>query len=163
MAYYSYLSPTQKQSLIDWIGSCGEGYERFLEWCDRESIPEEKRYTRASYQSWVQRRRTSVQSARSRHRDETRRKSRMDREARMIALEDAFQRLDTLTRSGEIEDSDRLLRLEEQKRKILEAIAKERGEWGAKQQGEKDDHEQGLDDLLSRMVGNVTPIRSRAV
>ena len=87
----------------------------------------------------------------------------MDRDARMLALESSFQRLDTLSRDGSVEDSDKLARLEEQKRKILEAIAKERGEWGAKgNSGDEETH--GIDDMLARMAGgNVTPIRSRAV
>lgn len=156
MGYYSFLSPVQKQSLLDWIGAYGEGYGRFLEWCDREGIPEDKRYTKPSYQSWVQRRRRSVKESRTRHHEEVRQQSRMDRDARMVALEETFKRLDAM--SHEIEDSDKLTRLEEQKRKTLEAIAKERGEWGVK--GAKaDDEQRAVDDVIARMAGNVTPIR----
>ncbi|MDE2104987.1 MAG: hypothetical protein KGL39_47555 [Patescibacteria group bacterium] len=150
MAHTSFLTPEEKRSLLDWIGAHGEGYPGYLDWCEREAIPNERRFTKASYGSWVQRRRLKVQASRANHREESRRQSRMDREARMLALEATFARLDQLTRNSGVDDPDKLVRLEEQKRKTLEAIAKERGEWLSKEQFNQT--KPAVDDLMARMA-----------
>ncbi len=164
MANLTYLTATQKRSLLDWIGARGESYPAFIEWCEREQIPEANRYTKVSYRGWVQRRRAHVQAARASHQAETRQQSRLGREERMAGLERTYERLDALSKSEEIEDTDKLIRIEEQKRKTLEAIAKERGEWGVKN-APGDDAQHGVDVILERMArsaGNVTPIRQVA-
>lgn len=128
-----YLSTTEEDLLIRHVAAHGERYRDFVDWCDEKEIPPHRRFTMLSYRKWVQRHRQTIKDLREKARQETLKTSKFHRASRLKELEDTMVRIGALL-DGTLEGklpltvSD-IVRLEEQRRKTLEHIAKERGEW----------------------------------
>lgn len=121
----SYMSAREKAELVKFIAVTGENYDRYIEWCQQRQI---KPFTKKYLHTWVQRRRLKVKDARKVHEEEVRKLSMYDKERRIEQLEGDVNIL-----NGQIEKTfdipELQLKLIEQKRKTMEAIAKERNEW----------------------------------
>lgn len=125
-----YLTRPEMDSLIEWVAEHGDNYDRYTRWADENHIPDEHRFTRAYLSRWIQRRRRAVQDTRQRHMLDVRAGSLLDRTGRLRKLEEDFARLELAARLLESSDPKMLVAVIEQRRKLLESIAKERGEYG---------------------------------
>lgn len=127
---------------MEFVAGKGENYPRYLQWCEERHIPGECRFKEAYFHKWVGKHRPTVQRKREEHKAEVRAESIYDRQSRLRILEASLERLEAAAQAlGENEkfDPGDLVRLEEQKRKTLESIAKERGEFGTKPSADSDE------------------------
>lgn len=136
----SYLSAREKHELLEFIAATGENYDRYLDLCEKRGW---KPFSKKYLHTWIQRRRGKVQIAREKHKEEVRKLSMYDKTRRIEELENAVAVLNSHMVAVQVEDHncnrcglihavaspDTVIRLMEQKRKLLEAIAKERNEW----------------------------------
>lgn len=136
----AFLSAREKAELIDFIAATGENYERYLDYCARRGWTA---FTQKYLHTWLQRRRAKLQLAREKHKEEVRRISMFDKQRRIEELEASVQIINSHIVMQTVEDHncsrcglahsvlspDMVIKLMEQKRKTLEAIAKERNEW----------------------------------
>lgn len=125
----AYLSQAESESLVNWLVAHGGTYPKYAIWCEDNKIATDVRFTPAYFRNWMQRKRALIQKTRASHRQAIRDASVMDRAARLTSLEHTLGRLERTIMSTEDLSPDSLVRLEEQKRKTLESIAKERGEF----------------------------------
>lgn len=136
MGQKSYLSAREKLELIDFLAATGENYERYKEWAEQRGV---KPFSQKYLHTWIQRRRYKFQQAREKHKEEVRRMSMYTRERRIEELEKDLELLkfqlinDThnCTKCGALHGikPDDIIKITEARRKISEAIAKERNEW----------------------------------
>lgn len=124
----SKLSGPQTADLIEFLAANNQTYETYLRWANQRELPDEKRFTKWYWNEYIKKIRPRVHIAIEEQKVAARRVSMMGREQRLHSLEETYNRLEKMAFVEE--NSDKLIRLEEQKRKTLEHIAKERGEWG---------------------------------
>lgn len=130
----AYLSKREKSELVEFVAAVGENYDRYLEWCEKHSA---KPFSRNYFKRWVQRRRYIIQQIRLKQKDEIRRLSTYNKDRRLEELERVSEYLlSTIDQmvshdvcSPTCKPVETLIKLMEQHRKTLEAIAKERGEF----------------------------------
>jgi hypothetical protein len=143
MGVKAYLSTREKEELVDFIAGTGENYQRYLDWCEQHQVL--NRWTEKYFHTWIQRRRGKIVVARNKYKEEVRRLSLYDKERRIVELERSVDVINshlvaadsdhtthtckTCGASHEIVGPEVAIKLMEQKRKLLEAIAKERNEW----------------------------------
>lgn len=142
MATRSYLTPREKNELVEYIAASGQSYERYLDWCDRHQVT--NRWTEKYFATWVQRRRRKVQVQREEYREHVRKQSTYDKERRLFELERDLEMINkSLGFAGKakphicskcqedhlIPTPEQILKLIDLKRKHIESISKERGEW----------------------------------
>ena len=139
------LSERQKELLLDFVCVNGEIYAKYAEWAPRMGL---RVFSHRYFRNWVQRHRAKIQTERILIAHRGRTMSVIDRKARLSHLESDLFELDTNI-SGAAPEI--LIKLIEQKRKVLQAIAIERGEWNARE----DPHE-GLKDLQKQIITNMT-------
>lgn len=137
------LSARQKGLLAVYIGTHGENYEKYLAWAQQTGMPV---FTRAYLHLWINRNRPLVQSERALLIHTARRAGVLDRQARQEHLEADILYLDSELKNAPVELA---LKLIEQKRKLLETLAKERGEWMGKEND--DDPRDATTQLLEAM------------
>lgn len=123
----------------------GENYRAYTFFADKNGWP---LFTQAYLHTWIGRRRVKIQNIRRAYQIEVRKTSMLDKEARVNYLEEAVRKLDRMIEAAS-ENWDLCLRLLEQQRKHLQAIAQERGEWNAKP--EDRDRPLLLDGIIERM------------
>ena len=138
------LSERQKELLLDFVCANGEIYAKYAEWAPRMGL---RVFSHRYFRNWVQRHRAKIQTERILIAHRGRTMSVIDRKARLSHLESDLFELDTNI-SGAAPEI--LIKLIEQKRKVLQAIAIERGEWNAKE----DPHE-GLKELQKQIITNM--------
>lgn len=126
MGIKAFMSQREKSDLIDFIAVTGENYDRYLEWCKQRGI--EKVFTKKYLHTWVQRHRPRVKVARIRVEEEIRRMSMFDKEKRIRELENDIDMVNQLVQKS-YDIPEMMVKLLEQKRKLLQAVAQERGEW----------------------------------
>ncbi len=124
----SFYSVTEEDLLVRHIAAHGERYRDYIDWCNTHDIPEHRRLKETSFPRWVQRRRMMVKNIREQARQEIIKTSNFPRAKRIQELEGTIERLNDMLEMEQLTASD-LIRIEEQRRKTLEQIAKERGEW----------------------------------
>lgn len=136
-----YAKKEQEAILRNAAGS-SEMYDRYVEFSER-NWPGRRVWTKHYWYKWVQRHRDLLNQFREEQRIAIREESMYNRVRRIDDLEAGLQRIDEMmaSESWEPHDCDTcgnlhdcisptdLAKLLEQKRKLLEAIAKERGEW----------------------------------
>lgn len=145
-----FLSKQQQLDLIEWLAvNSDKRYDLYTEWCARTGA---KPFSPNYLRTWTQNHRELIQKAREQHRREARAESVMARTQRLHALEDSFIRLDELSKSEGLTSVD-VVRLEDQKRKTLEAIARERGEWGIKDDAEDEERKRANQELAKAFRG----------
>lgn len=133
-AIKSYLSKKDKADLMQFIAMTGENYDRYLEWCQARSA---RPFSRGYLHNWISRRRVLINEIRAKQREEIRRQSRYGKDRRLEELEKVAEHLLNTIDQMVIHDVcmptckpvDTLVKLMEQHRKTMEAIAKERGEY----------------------------------
>lgn len=133
------LSKVEKQELAQYVAGVGENYERYKEYAQARSW---YIFTPAYFRRWVQNHRNMVRKYRAQHQVEVRRLSTLGKEERIQQLELDLDAINTILASdnllphdcdcggihGSAKPAD-TVRLLEQKRRTLQAIAQERGEW----------------------------------
>jgi O-methyltransferase involved in polyketide biosynthesis len=126
----AYLTKQQQNDLLEWIVGHSERYEHFIEWCNRNEIADDRRYTPGSLSVWLQRHRRLIQQKRQEHREAVRAGSTMDRRSRLASLEASLDRVEAqLVLARDTRD---YVALETLKLKVLQDIARERGEYNQK-------------------------------
>ena len=110
---------------MEFIASTGENYSRYLEWTEKRGV---KPFTQKYLHTWIQRRRPKIKQARARHEEEVQRMSMYDRERRIREHEADLDTINQLILKF-YDDPDTMVKLLEQKRKMSQAVAQERGEW----------------------------------
>lgn len=137
MGIKSYLSHNQKEDLLNYLAATGENYDKYLEYCEQYKL---KPFSQKYLHTWIQRRRPKFQKARRLHQEELKRLSMYDKTKRIEGLENDMNMLNAqlvkdlhnCPKCGEPHSplsTEVIIKLTEQKRKISEAIAKERNEW----------------------------------
>lgn len=146
-----YLTKPEEALLIAFVGAKGENYSRYLDFCDRNEIPDSRRFTEQYFHVWCTRHRSALSLAKAHQADVVRSESTLDRENRIALLEEAVVRfredIRVLTElKDRIEEEvveegfthrirripsciETRLKVEEQLGKTLDRIAKERGEY----------------------------------
>lgn len=121
------ITKVQKKHLLTFAAGAGENYAAYLKFCETHSIPT---FTKAYWPVFVQRNRRTVQAIRQGLIAQIAAEAMMDRKARLSLLEDDIARIEEIF-STQLEELtvDQVVKLTDQKRKTLEAIAKERSEW----------------------------------
>ena len=134
----SFLSRQQQSDLLEHVVNAGEKYDAYLAWCDERGITE--RFTEAYFPRWVQKHRRLLQARRTEHQQVVRAESVYDRAMRVRTLESSMARLEGAAMDALANKNLRaLVMIEEQKRKNMESIAKERGEFNVKPQDGMDE------------------------
>lgn len=123
----AFLSKAEQQDLISWMVGHSTNYQRYVEWCDKNEIPTENRFTEFYLKRWVDRHRRLFQQKAAQIEEDLRRQSSMDRGRRLKELETLVARLEKM--AAKEEDPATLVKLSEQIGRTLERVAKERGEW----------------------------------
>lgn len=161
MGQKRFLTQSERKSLIQDVAARGENYERYTEWCNRNFI--QHRFTPAYFHKWVDKNRIAIKAARVEHQEEIKKNALADKQLRVRILEETVVRLQEMRASilhgghdcPECEkphiDVDKMLRVEEQLRKTLEAIAKEMGEFN-KAPDTSESTSQKLDVILIEMA-----------
>lgn len=143
MGNRSYLTPREKAELVEFVAASGQSYERYKEWCGLHHVT--NIWTPQYFNTWVQRRRAKVQTARAEHQEHVKKQSTYDKERRLFEYERDLELVNKALRyatKGRPHDCPyckevhepyvspaEILKLLDIKRKHLESIAKERGEW----------------------------------
>lgn len=126
------ITKSQKKDLLTFAAGAGENYQKYLDFCAKFNI---QTFSRGYWRNFVQRNRRTVQELRAMHIAAVAAEARMDRKARIQLLEDDIARIEGIFRDQFDELTvDQVVKLSDQKRKTLEAIAKERAEWGKEEQ-----------------------------
>jgi len=125
------ISQAQKRDLLSFVAGAGENFDFYLKFCERFNIPTFSRYY---WRTWVQRHRAEVQRLRKEHLLAVAAEARFGRKERQEALQADIDRLEQiLVKQNDEEDEltvDQVVKIMDQKRKNMEALAKEMGEWG---------------------------------
>ncbi len=129
----SYLNSRAKAELVHFIAVNGENYDGYVRFAEKNGW---RLFTKRYLHNWVGRHRAAIRVERQRHLFDLRKQSLLDRAERLRMLEESAKRLekrlDVALAGG---DDERAVKLAEQLRKQLEAVAKERGEWMSKEAG----------------------------
>lgn len=121
------ITRVQKKHLLTFAAGAGENYAAYLKFCETHSIPT---FTKAYWPVFVQRNRRTVQAIRQGLVAQIAAEAMLDRKNRLALLEDHVARIEKIMTEQEEELTvDQIVKLTDQQRKHLEAIAKERSEW----------------------------------
>lgn len=121
----SYLTPRLKRELVHFIAVNGENYERYYQWTEAKGV---KAFSKAYLHNWVYKRLDKIKEVRTEFDEAVRRQSTFDRERRVDELEQDINKLNVLFFSN-TDRPDIQLKIIEAKRKVIESISKERGEF----------------------------------
>ena len=125
-----FLTDEEKSLFLTWVAGHGTAYKDYLIWCEEMSIPNERRYTEKSLKVIIQRNRPAMKQRQIQVNQQAIAAAAFPRYVRIAALQKAVERLDAkLEMSDELSVRD-YVALEEQRRKTLETIAREMGEYG---------------------------------
>lgn len=148
----SFLTKAAQRDLMEFVAANGENYEAYRHYAESRGW---QLFSPQYLRNWVQRRRAAVQALREIHKIEVRKKSLLDREARIAYLEDGVRRIASALQSEDgAMTTESVVKLLDQQRKHLQAIAQERGEWG--QRAESDDAPGSLEYVM-KMLANRVP------
>ncbi len=123
----AFLSRPEQNDLIAWMVGHTGNYQRYQEWCDKEGVPAENRFTEAYLRRWTQRKRALFQARARKVEEDLRKQSTMDRGTRLATLESLIGQLKELAEREK--DPKTLVSLAEEIGKLSDRVAKERGEW----------------------------------
>ena len=135
----AFLTQPQKKQLIRYIAGAGENYGKYLEFCKQFGL---KEFSPAYLRRWVQRHREKIQIEREIVKMEIAEAAAYGRKRRVAELEADLERINyrianievaahTCLECGDVHDIslDLLMKATEAKRKLMQAIATELGEW----------------------------------
>lgn len=129
----SELSDLAKQELEVFVAVNGQSYAKYTKYAEKQGW---YLFSERYFKCWVDRRRERIQSIRRMHLQEVQRMTTLDRAKRIEKLERACGLVQE--KLNDEPDAELLIKLLEQERKLLEAIAKERGEWLKVDDGSRD-------------------------
>jgi len=143
----SYLTDQQKKLLIAHVALNGTQYDKYLQFAKKYGVqPFSYRYLR----KWASKYRSAIEAEKERQLYALRKRSRLDRYSRLHMLETIVEKLEErLQHAIDNGNDDLAIRLSEQLRKQLEAIAKERGEWL------KDDNQSAYSEIHVQILENM--------
>lgn len=162
MGQKAFYAKKEQEAILRNAAGSSEMYDRYVEFAER-MWPGRQKWTKYYYQRWIQKRRAILNEYRGEQQEQIREETMYNRNKRIEDLEMGLARLDEMLESEAIDPHDcdtcgythdiispsDLTKLLEQKRKLLEAIAKERGEWLKE---EKDDTSKGDDRKATRTL-----------
>ncbi len=148
----SYLTTVERESLLKHLSEYGTNYDRYLRWASERNLGEDRIYSQGYLKRLYYRKRDIIRRITEENYKRVRRDSTMDRAKRIEALEDSYTRLEKAARGVPPEDIVNLTRIEEQKRKVLESISKERGEFG---KGPEDNASNEANMRLHEILGDI--------
>lgn len=135
----AFLTKPQQKLLIRYLAGAGENYQKYSEFCDQFGL---KKFTPHYLRRWIHNHREVIQLEREKVKMEVNQASKHDRERRISDLEKDIERIEmaliTVDKANHVcrdcgephnPEVDVMLKLMEQKRKLSQAIAQERGEW----------------------------------
>lgn len=125
MAQKSFLTRKAQDELITWLAANGENYRLY---CDLAEKRGWKVFSAAYFRRWIQRHRLRIQGQRAVVQAEAREMTVLSKATRIEKLEAAVDRLEQALDDDEL-TVEQAIKVEEQLRKTLESIAKERGEF----------------------------------
>lgn len=129
-----YLTDRNKDDLARWLAANGENFEGYKKFAEARGWTV---FTPAYLHVWVGRHRDAIRVHRGRYEAEIRSLTLMNKASRATALERSVRRIqDRIAAAESDEDDDRLIKLVEQERKLLQAISQERGEWMRNEEAE---------------------------
>lgn len=155
------LSKIAIADLIEFVAVNAENYDRYSAYAEKRGW---HKFSPGYFHNWVNRHRDEIRAARHMHLIEVRKAGVLDRTQRIARLEARANEIEALLQraaaAGEDDESpavsvDTVLRMMEQQRKILQAIAQENGEWNTKpDEGEKNTgaHAKLAEKLMSAYV-----------
>jgi|3_EtaG_2_1085321.scaffolds.fasta_scaffold07126_4 protein subunit release factor A len=125
--YGRFLSDRAEEKLIQFTAANGENFDMYLHFAEAQGW---KTFTQKSYHNWIFKPRIHrrIVAVREGVASDIRDGMKLEREARVDMLERDVDRIEDLLDGGEL-SAQETIRLIDQKRKNLEAIAKEAGEW----------------------------------
>lgn len=127
----AFLTPQAKQALIAYIALNGENYEKYSAYATALGW---KLFSRRYLHNWVGRHRPAIQEERAQCVQKLRAVSTMDKQRRLNEMEVNSQQLQhRIQMDGRNLGADELIKLMDMHRKLCQAIAVERGEWGNKE------------------------------
>lgn len=140
------LTIPQEKLLLTYVSTAGENYEKYVAFAQKNLMPV---FTKYYWPRWVQKRRRKVQALRAEITRAVAEEAMLGKSQRILLLENAVGNIQKLLEiEGPFGDgvdtgkntltAEQLVRLYDQQRKHMEAIARERNEWGATAQGEED-------------------------
>lgn len=125
----------------------GENYEKYVAYATQLGW---KLYSRRYLHNWVNRHRAAIQLERAMCVSKLRKVSMMDKQRRLTEMEVNSQQLQLRIQNGSDIPSEELIKLMDMHRKLCQAIAVERGEWGVKEDSSTD-----LSDLHAQLAKNM--------
>lgn len=142
MANRPFLSQEEERHFIRFVAQKGENYDRYLEWCEEEAIPEDRRYTPGSFHNRVNKDRQLINRTRMSIEDAARESAVMTKDRRIGRLQRQLSRIEEMLERAAGQDSHEctfcenthydlnvIAKIEDQYRKTLESIARELGEY----------------------------------
>lgn len=135
-----FLLPSQIVLLEEYVALDDPSYDGYMKWCNNNNIDPKMRFTPRYFLNWKRRRGKTIKAIREKFSAGVGRGVVFDRRHRLAALEDDLVLIKVAmesllpTQAGYTDD---LIKLSEQKRRVLQAIAQQRGEWGAKMTDEE--------------------------
>lgn len=145
MANKSFLTAEAKKALTHYLAINGENFDGYSRFATQNGW---RLYSKSTLHNWCQRHRTEIQLERAQHLFELRKTSLLDRNQRLQMLEATSTTLaDRLDIALKANDDELVIKLSEQLRKQLQAVATERGEWN-----QPEDKNRGREDGLAAIV-----------
>lgn len=134
------LTIPQEKLLLTYVSTAGENYEKYVAFAQKNLMPV---FTKYYWPRWVQKRRRKVQALRAEITRAVAEEAMLGKSQRILLLENAVGNIQKLIeKEGPDGENtltvEQIVRLYDQQRKHMEAIARERNEWGATAQGEED-------------------------
>lgn len=125
----STLTPSELNDLIDHVALYGANYEKYEQWAERNGL--EHKFTPGYLKNWIQRRRDLVRAKRGEFEEEVKQASVMTRGKRLVMLEESLDRIHVVLMGDHEKELsvDEMTKIADQERKLMQAIAIERGEW----------------------------------
>lgn len=117
--------------LVHYIAVNGENYDGYARFATSRGW---RLYSKRYLHNWVGRHRSAIKVEREHHLYDLRKQSLLDKSTRLAMLERSSQALERRLEAALNSDDDELaVKLAEQMRKQLQAVATERGEWNTKE------------------------------
>ena len=148
------LTPPQEKLLLTYASTAGGNYEKYVEFCQRHLLPT---FTKYYWPRWMQKRRAKIIALRTQITKAVAEEAMLGKAQRLLLLESHVASIERqLQKEGPDGENtltpEQHVRYLDQQRKHMEAIARERGEWGANQDEPAD--RGGLDPDLLKQVSS---------
>jgi hypothetical protein len=117
----------EEKALINWFAVNQRTWDSYIQYCEHYGVGPERRFTPDYLRNWTHRKLKLIRERERVRVNLLAADSRFDRRTRLQAHEESLERISKALQTPNLPVRD-LVMLEEQQRKVLESIAKERGE-----------------------------------